>query len=617
MADTKKEQLTKCVLSLSATSCLTMITTARPLPLLQWLVCCGVLAVLVWKRKNLAEDWGNALFNRKYLLAGGFISAALGYVFFYSTWAYSELFGKIGSAMGISARILALGAAGGLIVLSTPFLALLIAALWIKGCDVFGKMEETEKIHAGKAVWILLAVFALGICAIVRANFYYIDDLGRAAQGYKQWQFFSRYLSTVLSTYLHGDAYLTDVSPLGQLLAAVILAGSAVLLLCAVYDRKAFFGWELAAIVPVGLNPYILECLSYKYDAPYMALSIFGAVFPLLYRKQPWRLYAAASVIGTLVVCTTYQAASGIYPMLVILIALRLWCEGEKLRKIVGFCALSAGSYGLGLVLFQQFILRPEKTYAGSVASLSSLLPTLTFNYRKFYGLVLTDFKLFWLLLIATLAVGLLIKIVVFTKQKKVATAILGLVSLFLMALLCFGVYPALEDASFDPRAMYGFGVMTALLAVAVAEGKRLPVFKLTALALSWVFLVFALTYGNALYVQREYTDFRIQMVIEDLNDLDIAQRDEPVRIEVVGTIGQSPILRNMPQNYQILNRLVPNNFNGDWMWGVFGLHHYYDMKNTVWVEYSVTELRELELLRDTMYHTIWGNEECIQIHLK
>lgn len=79
---------------------------------------------------------------------------------------------------------------------------------------------------------------------------------------------------------------MTDISPLPQMIAAVILAASGVLLLRIIYDRSQFSALELTALILFGLNPYFLGCLSYKYDAPYMALSVMGSIMPLYFRRK-------------------------------------------------------------------------------------------------------------------------------------------------------------------------------------------------------------------------------------------------------------------------------------------------------------------------------------------
>ena len=92
---------------------------------------------------------------------------------------------------------------------------------------------------------------------------------------------------------------------------------------------------------------------------------------------------------------------------------------------------------------------------------------------------------------------------------------------------------------------------------------------KFVSLILSWLFVVFSFTYGNALAVQKEYTDFRIEMVINTMNHLPIFSTDNTKTVQLSGSIGHAPAIQNAIQHYPILNRLIPVMFRGDgWTWG-------------------------------------------------
>ena len=189
--------------------------------------------------------------------------------------------------------------------------------------------------------------------------------------------------------------------------------------------------------------------------------------------------------------------------------------------------------------------------------------------------------------------------------------------ALVLMGLMCFGLYPALAATVFAPRAMYGFGVLLTVFGMTAAEGKKRFSLKIPAVVLSWVFFVFAFTYGNALSVQKDYTDFRTQLVISDLQEMEAFQSDTPVTVQLSGSIGNAPVLRNMPQNYQMLNRLIPGTFGGGDDLTQYGFYCYYGMRNVVWN--PDVDLREMDLpvVEDNMYHTIRGEGSCVLVELK
>lgn len=481
--------------------------------------------------------------------------------------------------------------------------------------------DSFKRISIQNALIAVMAAYAVGIIAILRANFNYIDDMGRAAVGTRGWTNFSRFLTEALSVFIHMDNYLTDISPLPQLIAVFILAVSGILLLYVIQERTCFSLWELVALIPLGLNPYFLECISYKYDSPYMALSILGAVMPFLYRKKSCVSYIFASMVGMVVVCTTYQAATGIYPMIVILLMLKMWCDREPVRKIGGFCLRSAAGYGLGLAFFCFVLMVPlDSEYVESPAmgtGIGDLLQIIYFNLRTYYETVKADFKLFWIILIVILAAGFLWTTARSSKRNVFLTAAVAAAGLVLMGFVCFGVYPALPHPLFAPRAMYGFGVLITLAGICTMEKCAGILLKVPMLLLSLAFFVFSFTYGNALYVQKEYTDFRIQMVIEDLNDMDVFLSDRPVVVQISGTIGYSPVISNMPQNYYVLDRLIPITFQGGWQWGQAGFYWYYGLKNVIRDPSVDLTTYELPVLEDKMYHTIRGRDNYILIELK
>lgn len=486
--------------------------------------------------------------------------------------------------------------------------------LWLKTKEKLYRYKEMRKPFL-----ILLLIYSVGISAILRANIKYIDDMGRVNLGYTGWEKFGRYVSSFLSNFIHGDAYLTDVSPLPQLIAVLFLAIASIIVLHVITGKKTFTLPEIAAVVPLGLSPYFLECLTYKYDSPYMALSILGAVFPLLFYNCGYKIYGIMSLVGSLVVCMTYQPATGIFPMLVVLISLKAWNNKEDIREILKKIGTSVAGYSIGLIVFRVFIMKPVDIYVStSIIGIREIIPKSIKNLLKYFELVKSDFKIEWLLLIALLCIAFVYVLVRDTKQQKRFAVPMNIFMLIVMVLLAFGVYPVLANPLYDPRAMYGFGVFIAFVGVLVASAKKVYLAKIACIALSWAFFVFSFTYGNALYEQSEYTDFRITAAIDDLKDLDAFDTDELKTVQIEGTIGQALPIRNMPKDYQILDRLIPVTFgNSSWMWAWYQFGNYYGLENVVYDTSVDLKEYDLPVVKDTMYHTIKADDTHILIELK
>ena len=144
---------------------------------------------------------------------------------------------------------------------------------------------------------IIFLLLLLSISAILKADFKYADDLGRVVNGYRGWGNFSRYLSNLFSIFLHADTYLTDISPLPQIFAIIIMALASIILIHLFSNGKKITFFNIIAVIPLTINPYFLECLSYKYDAPYMAISVLASIIPFLFYKKSKQLRSTISIL--------------------------------------------------------------------------------------------------------------------------------------------------------------------------------------------------------------------------------------------------------------------------------------------------------------------------------
>lgn len=609
----KNGKMDRLVLAFSGVAFLVMLVPA-------WIpgFCATAAACLLWGTICLKLQVETRDFRKLPSSYAAGLALCIGFGFnFYNTWADSRYMQKIAEILHWSVTEFVFAVTVLLVLLAVPAVGMILSYYtWAALQDYQKKQGKIQGgIPTGKAILILLAVYAIGISAILRTNFYYQDDVSRAVYGYKQWDYFGRYLSTALSTLVHMGDYLTDIAPLPQLLAVMLLAVSAIAVLYIVYDRTTFRLWELAAAVPLGLNPYFLECLSFRFDAPYMAISVLAAVLPLLYRRRSGLVYIFASMLGILAVCTSYQSATGIFPMLVILLMLRDWNAGQP---VIPFCLKSVAGYGAGLVYFKLVIMKPADAgyVSNALPGLRELLPNTLDNLVQYYRLVFSDFKPYWLGLILLLVLCFLWVSVSTSKRKPCAAFAMGLTALMLMCLLCFGIYPVLADTLFAPRAMYGFGILIALLGITAAEENNISL-KIPSIVLGWAFFVFSFTYGNALNLQKEYTDFRIAQVITDFNDMPVFQTGEPVIVQISGNIGKAPVLKNMPRDYEMLNRLIPDTFSGNSDLTQYQFFCYYDLQNVIQDASVDLTAMDLPVLEEHMYHTIRGEKNFILVELK
>ena len=475
-----------------------------------------------------------------------------------------------------------------------------------------------------KALLILFIIYLLSISTILRANISYIDDYGRVISGHKGWENFSRYSSWFLSGLIHAGNFLADISPLTQIIGLLFLSAAGIITIYVLggKQQKVSF-WQLAAVFPLGLCPYFLECISYRFDSPYMSLSVLAGVLPLLFAESSIWIFLLASFGGTLLMLTTYQAASGIFPMAVIVYSLNCWVRrkrtGSGQKDILLRIAAAAGGYVLAVLLFLKVIMKPVEAVEGymsaDIAPLRDVLPHLL----RYYETVASDFKSWWLVVMGLIWLLYILVSVRESKNNKCLTLLLGIIACVLCGALAFGMYPFLTIPLEAPRAMYGIGALIAFPSVSLVSYRRTAAGKAAAFILTWAFIVVAFAYGNAFSQQLAYTDFRIQEVIEELKGLDTLKtpREEPVKLQVVGGIGKTPVIAGLITNYPVIDSLIPKTFDGSWEWSVWYFMYYYDLRNAAAYYGSDYDDAELEIYSDTIYHTISGNDEYIRIELK
>jgi len=464
--------------------------------------------------------------------------------------------------------------------------------------------NEIQKIFCKDiiiAILCMIGLYTFAITSIIRADFLYIDDLGRTIDGYRGWIGFSRYISDFLAVFLHTDNRINDISPLPQLTSTVFIAIASVLLVYIISDGKVTKTACFLAL-PVGLSPYFLECFSYKFDAPYMGLSVLVSIIPFLFLRN-YILFSIISIISLLIMCMTYQASSGIYIIIVIMLCFKAWNEQSKTsREIIRFMVVSASSYCASMICFRLFLLRSVDDYVSTgIHPIHSLFPGIVNNFITYIRIVNTDFGFIWKSLLFILCLTFIIVSFLLTKKKKIVTIIISIAVIPTMCLMSFGVYLALTRPLFVPRGMYGFGVFIACLNVYLSNTHK-KIVLLPSVLLCWCFFVFSFTYGNALSEQKRYNTFRTEILLHDLSILFPDKKDEPLLIKLKNTEGYAPSIQNISIRNPVICRLVPINLGEEWIWSNIILTQYYNF--SIQQDESIEE-DGLNEEFDSYYHTI------------
>lgn len=475
-------------------------------------------------------------------------------------------------------------------------------------------LESDNKKEFVFSILFLFVIYFLSIISIIRANFNYIDDLRRSIDSYDLDGVFSRHISKYLSYLVNASSHITDISPLPQLIACCFLALAGFILVKTICNKTNKL--LLIASLPIGLSPYFLECFSYKFDAPYMALSILASIVPFLFMQKNRWLYSFICILSILVMTMTYQAASGVFIMITIYIFFsNLIYKKITLKNNFIFLGISVFSYCAAIIIFRVCFMEPiDFGYVSTyVASSENIVSVFMRNTQIFSSIIYHDFNLTWKIILYIIIAIFYIKTIVFSKINKVLSFFLTTIFIFLLFLSSFGLYLVLKDPLFAPRGMYGVGVFIAILCIDISFSLR-KIAIIPVIALVWCFFVLYFSYGNALADQKRYNDFRTELLLKDLSSLLPEKTDEPYSIKIINNEGFSPAVENAAKSSPIIKKLVPINLQGGWPFGNYYLIQYYKFKLNN--DDGLIE-ETMPVIFDSYYHTIKRNDNQIVVILK
>jgi len=470
---------------------------------------------------------------------------------------------------------------------------------------------------------LMFAVYLLGILTIIRANFSYKDDIQRSVEGYRGWFDWSRYVSEFSSFFVQPEIRLTDISPIPQLLAILILAFSSVLLVYIIGNRKITLTGLLASI-PLGLFPYFLECLSFKFDSPYIALSVLACIFPFLFITRK-KAFLFVSIISLLVMYMSYQAVSGIYPIIVVMFCFQYWNRKEKTNKeILSFLGITAFAFCVAALIFKFFLMRnneQELTYVSSAMyPVTHIISGALINLKKYALTVNHDLGIIWKAGIALVLFFFIYRSAYLSAQRKISSFFASILIVCISLIMSYGAYLLLATPLYSPRALIGFGILLAIICVYIVSGFK-KVAVVTVLALNWSFFIFAFSYGNALADQGRYVEFRRGLLLEDLNVLYPNQNKESIPFQLKNSIDFTPVVKNIAKHYPVIERLVPKRLDKDFCWEYSYFPDYMRMDNLYghssgenFLDFNTLNL---PVVFDSYYHTIQSDGKHVIITFK
>lgn len=350
----------------------------------------------------------------------------------------------------------------------------------------------------------------------------FTDDYARNIRGYFGWSGDGRPLADIFIYIINFGSTLTDISPLGSILAVLICA-----LTCAIISSKIIVSprfSSIAASSSLVISPFFFHNALYHYDFLTMSLSMLFSVLPFLILEKR-RLIGCFSTFLCLIVCLClYQASYPIFfSCLFLMFVVRKNIEFNYFYQCV--------AAGLALI-FYHVAIAPVFISGDYVVNHASPLPLsadgLSEAVKNIRGLLSYLHKLInttWILVYSPAIILALAHLITLVKNRGITIK-----STFYFLCLAFGmlisclIFFLTKDPAYYPRVMIGFNsVVMLILCIASLSGWVNSAISTSAIILALLFNMSVITnlinYTKSIYTFESQT---AQMMKSDMINLNI-----------------------------------------------------------------------------------------------
>lgn len=401
----------------------------------------------------------------------------------------------------------------------------------------------------------IFGLYFVGILGIIRANIYYVDDNFRSLSGDPfAWNMISRRMMTKFADFFNFGRPYIDFSPFQNLICILFLSLASMILVKAINKKISYLA--LFGSLFVGLNPYFLENLLYKFDSIYMCISLFFTIFPFLFLKR-LRLFFAISTLSLLIMLTTYQSVNFVYLLVVMFLAFIYLSQKRHFVDIFKFLIICFGAFCVALLVFKGFIYKPFHGHISTdIFSISQMPSGIAQNINKFCKAIYFDWCDTQFAMIFCY-VFILAFITAILKFKNIRT--IFYMSIFLICGFAFsqGIFLLLTDMGLYPRYISAIGVYFAIILIFLAQNGTIKIVKIANLCVI-IYVAYGLIFvsnslAQTLTEQNNHLEFKTNLFIQDLGKIEnLNYENIHFRNSVI-----APSIRESLIKFKIFNKIV------------------------------------------------------------
>lgn len=466
----------------------------------------------------------------------------------------------------------------------------------------------------------IFLIYEISIISIGIINYPYIDDAARRIHGNADFGLhYARWGSEYLSRIVQGSRHLTDMGITTHLLTGLILTVASVILVYAL-TKKIRFMTAISSTM-LGLNPWFLQCISFRFDSPYMAMSILFSVLPFLWWKKNAYIFFGTSIFSVFMVFNTYQSSSGIYILMLLSLTYMDIISGDNILVLIKKVLFSLFSFCLALLLFVvEMKFNPQLASRGEITNISpfkDIFSTFIHNCSLYFSTILKRSAKQWVILVALIIIIFVINSYFQTKISKITSIFISIVYVILSAISSFGVYLVFtsEIATESVRYSYGFAVFITIIVIISLNNSSYKITKkilnIVVGMLCYYIITFTFVFSSSLYYQNESFEIQSAILVDDLKNV---ISEDITEIFSDRLFKNSPIVENTARNYPILMDIVPNSESLYWPnIQIFQTYSGIDLEIKPY-DPSLQNFSKDEILIDNIYRIIYKKDNSLFI---
>lgn len=510
-------------------------------------------------------------------------------------------------------------------VIHIPFLISLIlffnnfTQLGIKTNDFYKTEKEKFKLFISKKetkilFLFLIVFFIFATKKLISADILFEDDISRNHDGDRNWISYGRYISEFLSILIHCTINLTDIAPLTQYISIVLMAITIVVLLFCIAPETKHPYLSAIPLTFIFLSPYFQDCFLFRFDSPYMVLAVLFPILPFIFKDNLYA-YSYTGFISLILGCMCYQAGTSVFIIVVIYITYKKVINGENIKKIIKFVIASILIYALSLLIYQfLFSANTTRTYSDNYYSTKLSLKEFIPNLKTYFSIIVSETG--GLLTKACIVICLIISAFISVKKSKYNKLITTVV-LFLFLCLAFilstGPYILFERTMLIGRTFMGINCLIAIILFStidfITDCNKIKFIAIPAILCIYSSISYLYTLGNCLSEQKNYNEFRYQLIYDDLND--IVDPENTIYISFKNDVGYCNAFETAVTKYpHLIKTLQIMPANGT-IWNTD-----YSYRFNFMFEDDESENIDLPLIKTTYYHDIFGSNNHFMIDL-